>query len=370
MSAIDTVVGISLFLSSIVASKFLQSRKIVVTEVWVYPIKSCKGYKVNSATTCKRGLKHDREFLLVDAKGKFISQRNYSKMALINVQINESNGKVIFLFPYLYFSFWIDSMTVDAPGMATLTVPLTKCQTNIEVLASVWGQECQTIQVLTDEGNKWFEDYLGAPSVRLVKMKDNFVRRTDEKYAPLGQTSFADGFPFLLASEDSLQYLNQRLPRSITLERFRPNIIVKGAKPFGEDRWTSIRIGLQKAVLNIVKPCSRCQIPNIDPATGIPDEDNQPTKAMKAFRTGDAIGYDNKKWSGAVSPLLFNFNTSIVIIVCSCSLVKMWIMRDRRVSSSVLVMRFMCCLVSMLSCTNTESCIYKPKLLATLYRGI
>lgn len=194
-------------------------------------------------------------------------------------------------------------MQVDAPEMPTLSVPLRSCQTNIEVTASVWGNECQTIQVLTDEGNKWFENYLGAPSVRLVKMKDDFVRHTDANYAPKGQTSFADGFPFLLASEDSLHYLNQRLPRPITLERFRPNIIVKGCKPFGEDRWTSICIGAQKTILNIVKPCSRCQIPNIDPATGIPDEDSQPSKSMKAFRTGEAIGFENKKWSGAVSPI-------------------------------------------------------------------
>lgn len=95
MSTLESpLFGLGLFLASIIASRFCQTNKVVVTEVWVYPIKSCKGYKVDSAKTCKRGLEHDREFLLVDAKGKFISQRNYSKMALITVKIVPGNGRL------------------------------------------------------------------------------------------------------------------------------------------------------------------------------------------------------------------------------------------------------------------------------------
>ena len=143
--------------------------------------------------------------------------------------------------------------------METLLVPTAyptdaECR-NIAVLqVNVWGDNCEAIEVLGAVGSEWFSRYLSKVSggVRFVRMKDDCVRRTDSTYAPLGQNSFSDGFPFLLASESSIADVNVQLGNSaaaaadkdnklITLERFRPNIVVSGAAPFAEDTWERIR---------------------------------------------------------------------------------------------------------------------------------
>jgi uncharacterized protein YcbX len=169
---------------------------------------------------------------------------------------------------------------------------------------TVWGDVCQGVEALGEKDCDWFERYLNAPGVRLVRMKEDCVRRTEEQYAPNGQTGFADGFPFLLASESSLEYTNARLAEPITHARFRPNIIVRGSEAFDEDRWEKVRFhgvkymnsqdsGLGSVDMSIVKPCARCTIPNIHPETATPHAEREPSRSMMAFRSGGAIGLAN-----------------------------------------------------------------------------
>ena len=207
-------------------------------------------------------------------------------------------------------------LKVTAPGMEALTVPTVYPANAAElpqVAVTVWGDECQAIEVIGTKGSEWFCRYLQVPGLRFVRMKDDCVRKTDAKYAPNGQSSFADGFPFLLASVSSLEFVNERIAQPITQARFRPNIIVEGAAPFAEDTWEKIRFhGVRPTAANtnasvstldmgVVKPCARCTIPNIDPETAVSHPEREPSRSMRSFRSGAAIGLSNDKWGKEVS---------------------------------------------------------------------
>jgi uncharacterized protein YcbX len=126
-------------------------------------------------------------------------------------------------------------------------------------------------------------------------MPDSSVRKTDTTYSPNGQTAFADGFPFLLASKESLGALNEKLDVPVEMRNFRPNIVVEGCSPYEEDVWHEISINSLR--MKLVKPCARCKIPTVNPDTGTMDPNNQPSRSMKTFRSGAAIGLENKKWA-------------------------------------------------------------------------
>src|SRR5207244_2548695 len=108
-------------------------------------------------------------------------------------------------------------------------------------------------------------EFLGL-NCELVYFPDESTRQVDRNYAREGvQVGFADGFPLLLIAEASLEELNRRLAAPVTMKRFRPNLVVQGAPPFAEDTWRHISIG--GLDFQVVKPCERCSIPNVDPET-------------------------------------------------------------------------------------------------------
>lgn len=192
-------------------------------------------------------------------------------------------------------------MVVSAPGMPELRIPLGPPANPVTREVRVWSSICRADVI--PEAGKWISQFLGVEDLELVRMCDDFVRETDPDFAPEGQTAFNDGFPFLLTSEASLDELNHKLDEAITMERFRPNIVVGNVGPFAEDSWKRIEIlphdGLEGMVLDVVKPCSRCPIPNIDPRTAVSNPAT--TIALKSFRTGEALGFANPKWKSSVS---------------------------------------------------------------------
>ena len=148
-------------------------------------------------------------------------------------------------------------------------------------------------------------------SVALVRMDDDFTRRTDEKYYPGGSTVFADGYPLLICVEESLRALNERMPdtkKKLKMENFRPNIVLAGAQAFDEDLWSSASIvhsDNESLCLSVVKPCSRCTIPAVDPDTGSMDKDNTVTRVLKLFRQGKQLVFSSSlkhvgRWGGEV----------------------------------------------------------------------
>lgn len=300
-----TTVATGLFLAALAASKIFlmrpKKKELEVTEIWIYPIKSCKGIKLSEACITKRGFSFDRAFMVVDDNNKFISQRTHPEMALIETLLDMEKGVLV----------------ISNRNMPSLSVPLcdidAPSKERFEV--TVWGDSCTAFEVLGRYGNDWFKKVLNKPdsNIRLVKMQDSCKRPTDPKYAPDGQNSFSDGFPFLLASTNSLEDLNTRLIANklnpITMERFRPNIVITGNKPWEEDFFHAVEFQQAETTsaprelpirMTACKPCSRCKIPTINPENAFMDPDNQPTKAMTSFRSGKAIGFEKKSWQGQI----------------------------------------------------------------------
>jgi uncharacterized protein YcbX len=145
----------------------------------------------------------------------------------------------------------------------------------------VWQDRCRALLV-DPAADAWLSEFLGRP-VRLVWMPPETQRRVDPRYALSDDhTGFADGFPFLLISRASLDALNARLQTPVSMERFRPNLVVAGCPPHAEDQWQRLRIGDME--FRVAKPCSRCVIPTIDPDTGVRDPGAEPLRTLSAYR--------------------------------------------------------------------------------------
>lgn len=257
------------------------SEAAVVAELWIYPIKSCKGVRVRHAEIDNRGFKYDRRFMVVTGKdNKFISQRTYPRMALIVPEI-DSNSKTIVL---------------NAPGMPELRVSLSEPRDVPDLLeVVVWNTPCQAQEVGTVASN-WFSRFLEIPEgCKLVRIADSFVRKTNPKISKNnGQTAFADEFPFLLTSMASLADFNEKLENPIGMENFRPNIVVKGnEKAYSEDSWK--RVLFNKTLeIDVVQPCARCKLPNNNPDTGVMDEEFPVSKMLQKYRNGEVLNFKSK----------------------------------------------------------------------------
>lgn len=234
---------------------------ISVSELYVYPIKSCRGISLERAQIGSRGIQRDREFMLVDPLGRFITQRQQPRMALIETEIRADG-----------------ILSVKAPNMPELVIVGNNQGERFEV--GIWRDTCIGI----DQGYtiaEWFSTFLGVPC-RLVRMPEHYVRRVNPHYARSAQdqVGFADGYPFLLIAESSLADLNARLQQPLPINRFRPNIVLKGTLPYAEDTWRKIRIG--EMIFHVVKPCARCPITTTDQATAA--RSKEPLRTLATYR--------------------------------------------------------------------------------------
>ncbi len=232
-----------------------------ISALHIYPIKSCAGHSLEQAQLTPRGLKHDREFMVVDANNMFMTQRKHGKMALIKPDVDDT------------------TLTLNAPGMPEFTLTIQK--SGLPESVTVWGDVCQAI----DQGAgvaAWLSQYLEA-DCRLVRMAEDFVRAVEDGYAvrPGDQASFADAYPNLLISEASLADLNSRLDEDLPMNRFRPNIVVKDTAAYAEDTWKKIQMGA--VTFDVVKPCARCRVTTIDQASGIRTSD-EPLATLGEYR--------------------------------------------------------------------------------------
>lgn len=238
-----------------------------VSELYIYPIKSCRGLKLSRSEVGARGLLHDRIWMLIDKNGTAITQRNQPKMALIEVVPQESG------------------LLCKTEGMPDLYVELRQDKITE---AEVWGTKCLAVEQ-AEEASAWFGEYLNT-TCRLVRMEQKHKRLLDPKYDPeqTHQVGFADGYPFLVISRESLAELNSRLAAPVTMDRFRPNIVIEGLGPYAEDNLKSFRIG--NIGFKVVKPCSRCVMISIDQTTAITG--TEPMKTLAQYRTvGNKVMY-------------------------------------------------------------------------------
>lgn len=233
-----------------------------LSEINIYPIKSLAGISLNKAKVERRGLEFDRRWLLVNEKNKFLTQREFPKMALLKVEITDNNLLV----------------SLDESNKINITL---NPQTNLSARVKIWQSTCLA-KVYDDVTNRWFSDVLGA-NCKLVLMPEETKRKVNYFYAVHSDdhVSFADGYPFLLIGENSLADLNSRLENELPMNRFRPNFVVKGSDAFAEDGWKQIKIG--ESVFHIVKPCARCVITTIDQATG-EKNGSEPLKTLASYR--------------------------------------------------------------------------------------
>lgn len=236
--------------------------ELILTGLFVYPIKSLKGIPLTEANVEGRGLQYDRRWMLVDQANRFRSQRENSLLALLSVRILPTG------------------LEVSAAGREPLLVPFEAEKQDSEEV-TIWQSNCPA-NVVSNAANAWFTEVLGE-AVRLVHMPDHSKRIIDPEYsvADGAIVSFADGYPFLIANESSLDELNSRLATPITMNRFRPNFVVSGAKPFVEDNWKQVSIG--DTSFHVVKPSARCVMTTIDQEHGERSGD-EPLRTLATYR--------------------------------------------------------------------------------------
>jgi len=239
-----------------------------LTEINIYPVKSLRGITVDSRQLDAFGLHLDRRWMLIDEQNKFLTQRQEARMALVEVTLTKGG------------------LELSAPAMSACPVPL-QPQTPEVLDVQVWKDTVKATAVSAEIDN-WLSQFLGRKT-RLVFMPDSTVRLIDQDYKinQSDQVGFADGFPFLLISEASLEDLNKRLAQkgepAVPMHRFRPNLVISGCTPYEEDSWKTVNIG--SCQFHVVKPCSRCIIPTIDRDTA--EKGKEPVRTLLEYRRAD-----------------------------------------------------------------------------------
>ena len=236
-----------------------------VSELYIYPIKSLGGISLKTARITDRGFRYDRRWMLIDMDNRFMTQREFPVMSLLQVSLTEDELK-------------IHHKKNPGESLSILFQP----PGNKMIMVKVWEDKCEA-QLFSDEADEWFSDMLALPC-RLVYMPDTTKRNVDSNYAmDKDITSFSDGYPMLIIGQSSLNDLNSRLPEPLPMNRFRPNIVFTGGEPYEED-------AMEHFVINEidffgVKLCSRCVITTIDQDEAT--KAKEPLKTLATYRMQD-----------------------------------------------------------------------------------
>ena len=235
--------------------------EVFVSGLYFYPVKSCAGTPLDRAELDPRGIVHDREFMLVGTDRRFVTQRELPHLALIQPTRTA------------------DVLRLEAPAMPPIDHFPTDAGTRYDVV--VWRDTVAAV----DQGDAvadWFSQFLHT-AVRLVRMPDDVVRLVDPGFArrSTDQVGFADGYPLLLISEESLADLNARMDTPLPMNRFRPNVVVRGwGAPYGEDGWAEVCVGQVR--FEVVKACARCVTTTTNQATA--ERGIEPLATLATYR--------------------------------------------------------------------------------------
>ena len=234
---------------------------VLLAALHLYPVKSCRGIPVAEANVTEAGLEHDREWMIVTPEGRFVTQREVPRLALIATDLREG------------------ALTLAASGAGRLVVPLEWSSAATEV--TVWGDRCPAF----DQGERaanWLSGLLGRP-LRLVRFDPAHRRLSNPAWTGgvEAQNRFSDGFPLLAISRASLDDLNARLSVPLPMDRFRPNLVLEGLPPYGEDAVEDLVAGSVR--LRRVKPCTRCAITTTNQATAEVEGD-EPLRTLRSYR--------------------------------------------------------------------------------------
>lgn len=265
-----------------------------IAQLWIFPVKSCAGIRCDAARLLTTGLEWDRSWMVVDSEGLFLSQREAPRMALIRPQVLPAVlGGVLRL---------------SAPDMPDIDVPLGADGPRQRV--QVWDDTVSALGT-SEAVDRWFSDFLEMPGLRLVRFDEAHQRPCSTKWSTKwsagakAHTHFADGYPVLVTTDTAIDELNNRLVKqghaTVGMERFRANVVLGGLPAHDEDAIAELQFlpshdsvggtnppGEPMPRLNLVKPCARCPIPDIDPATAQPG--TAVGDALQGYRQDARVG--------------------------------------------------------------------------------
>jgi uncharacterized protein len=233
-----------------------------ITQLWIYPIKSCGGVRLNEAKLDERGLEHDRRWMLVDRDGNLVTQREVPKLVWVHPAVSDNELKVV------------------APDMPELRLERNAAGETKRV--RVWGDHMEAVVI--PQAREWFEDYT-KKEVDLVFIPDSSPRPMNPNFGTR-QLTFVDGNPLHIISETSVADLNSRLEKPVGLERFRANVIFSGSEPYAEDAWT--KISIDEVGFDVYEACQRCVMLNVDPVSALTTKEPLATLA-KYRRSGQHV---------------------------------------------------------------------------------
>jgi uncharacterized protein len=239
-----------------------------IAALHLHPVKSCGGVAVDEALVIETGLEFDRAWMLVDAAGEMLTQRDLPTLALVKPTLRHHD------------------LILRAPGMLALHLALDRVEAATR--ARVWGDEVKAYD-MGALAAQWFSDFCGTP-LRLVRFDPEQRRLSDRRWTGTveAENAFSDGFPLLVANRASLADLNARLAARgvapVGMERFRPNLVLEGLAAWEEDHVDLLGVDTPDGPLRLklVKPCVRCTIPGVDPATGV--QGTEPGDTLAGFR--------------------------------------------------------------------------------------
>jgi len=234
---------------------------LTLSEINIYPIKSLGGISLQSSEVEERGLKYDRRWVLVDESNTFFTQRDFPEMALIKVSIDDNGLK----------------LNHKTKTIEPLFVPFNFEHSKSDKVV-IW-EDTVAVEFYSKPIDDWFSEIIGIPC-HLVKMPESTKRIVDRKYAEDKIVSFADGYPFMIIGQSSLDDLNSRMEAPLPMNRFRTNFVFKGGKPYEEDGWKKFKIG--NVIFEAVKPCARCVITTTNQDTA--ERFKEPLLTLSKFR--------------------------------------------------------------------------------------
>jgi uncharacterized protein len=245
-------------------------KAIQISALHYYPVKSCAAVNASEVTLDAQGILFDRRWMIVRAEdGRFLTQREYPSMACILPEARH------------------EGLTLNAPGLTPLHLPTLPDVGLMRRNVTVWSFTGEAL----DEGSEaaaWISDAIGT-ACRLVRTPEDFTRRVSPTHTkPDDRVGFADGYPLLLTNTASLNDLNGRMSVVLPMERFRPNVVIRGAEAWAEDAWREMHVADSAVTFRVAKPCARCAITTVNQATG-EKSGPEPLATLAKFRR-DADG--------------------------------------------------------------------------------
>lgn len=235
---------------------------LTLSEIWIYPVKSLAGIRLKRARVIPKGLQYDRRWMLVDEKNIFISQRTMPELTRFTLSLSNTVLTV-----------------VNKMNSASLILDVTGSDAGVPSQVAIWDDEVQAVEV-NPAFSKWFSDQLKI-TCRLVFFPEPNVRDVDPNYVKnREQVGLADGYPFLMIGQSSLDDLNNRLETPLEMRRFRPNFVFTGGRPYEEEQWRQVRIG--NNLFLGVKPCARCVLTTVNPDSG--EKGREPLLTLSKYR--------------------------------------------------------------------------------------